>query len=219
MTTAQDLPFEIDGIRYSVCKPSEVPDVIEVLARSFSRRDPPAIVLGLTEDDFKRFLAFVTANTSKDGLTIVARDVLSGEMAGAVSTEDAGAPVQLDLDTLSPRFAPVYDLFGELEAAIEDADPLEPGTTLHVFMLGVDEQFGGRGIAQRLVEACLANGASLGYRSAVTEATNRTSQHIFSKLGFVVRAEASYGEYRRDGVATFASISEHGGLKSMIRSI
>ena len=128
-------------------------------------------------------------------------------------------PFKLDLDTLSPRFGPIYELFGELETKIDNAEPIEPGTTLHVFMLGVDERFAGRGIAQWLVEACLANGAAFGYRAAVTEATNRTSQHIFSKLGFIVRAEASYSEYRREGVATFTSIAEHGGIKSMIRSI
>jgi ribosomal protein S18 acetylase RimI-like enzyme len=174
-TTAVELPFEIERIRYSVCQPTEVPEVIAVLARSFSRHDPPAVVLGFTEDDFQTYLAFVTASAGKDRLTIVTRDVASTEMAGAVSTEDAGAPVELDLDTLSPRFGPIYELFGELEAAIGGTKRIEPGTTVHVFMLGVDERFAGRGIAKRLVEVCLANGAALGYRTAVTEATNRTS--------------------------------------------
>jgi ribosomal protein S18 acetylase RimI-like enzyme len=216
-TTAQGLPFEIGGIRYSVCQTSEVPEVIEILARSFSRGDPPAVAVGLTEDDFRPYLALVTASAGRDGLTIVARDVASGDMAGAVSTEDAGSPAEVDLNALSPRFAPVYDLFGELDSAIGDVDPIEPGTTLHVFMLGVHERFAGHGIAKRLVEACLANGATLGYRRAVTEATNLVSQHIFRKHGFVTQAEATYADYRRDGVAIFESIADHGGIKAMIR--
>lgn len=218
-TTARELPFEIEGIRYSVCQPTEVPEVIAVLARSFSRHDPPAVALGLTEDDFRAYLAFVTAKAGKDRLTIVARDVATTEMAGAVSTEDAGAPIQLDLDTLSPRFGPIYELFGELDAVIGDTEPIEPGTTLHVFMLGVDERFAGRGIAQQLVEASLANAVTLGYRTAVSEATNLVSQHIFAKLGFVTRAKASYRDYRRDGRATFASIADQGGVMSMIREL
>ena len=193
--------------------------MIGLLAGTFARRDPPAVVLGITRDDFDAYLSIICANAGDDGLSIVARDLDSGVMAGALLAEDAARPAQIDLATLSPRFEPIYDLFGELEAEIDDVEPIDPGTTLHLFMLGVDERFAGRGIAQRLVETCLANGGVLGYRFAVTEATNRTSQHIFSKLGFVTRAEAGYAEYRRDGVATFAPISEHGGIKSMTRSI
>jgi hypothetical protein len=46
---------------------------------------------------------------------------------------------------------------------------------------------------------------------AVTEATNKASQHIFRKLGFVERVWRSYRDYRIDGQAVFASIVEHGG--------
>jgi ribosomal protein S18 acetylase RimI-like enzyme len=217
--THRELPFEIEGVRYSICRPAEIPELARLIARSFSRHDPPAVVLGLTEADFEPYLATVTPTTGVAGLTVVARETASHEMAGALLAEDAYTPAQVDLAAVSPRFAPIYDLFGELEVAIGDTAPIEPGATLHVFMLGVDERFTRRGIAQHLVEACLANGAALGYRTAVTEATNRVSQHIFAKLGFVMRAEASYGEFRRDGVATFAAIEEHGGVMSMIRSI
>jgi hypothetical protein len=74
-------------------------------------------------------------------------------------------------------------------------------------------------IGQHLVSACLANGAIKGYTSAVTEATNLVSQHIFGRLGFTKRAERSYGEYRLDGAPVFASISEHGGPMTMDRTI
>lgn len=58
-----------------------------------------------------------------------------------------------------------------------------------------------------------------GYRLAVTEATNRVSQHIFRKLGFVERAELPYRKYRRGGVPVFASIAEHGGPMAMDRQL
>lgn len=209
------LPFEREGFRYSICRPVDVAELVDLLATAFSRHDPPAVASGLTEDDLVTYLGFVAAAVGEDGLTIVARDTASGEMAGVLLTEDAGAPAQIDLGALSPRFRPIFELFGELEAAVGQTEPIQAGTTLHLIMLGVRERFAGRGIAQRLVEACLANGAALGFREAVTEATNRTSQHVFSKLGFVARAKASYSRFRHDGVATFASIGEHGGIVSM----
>ncbi len=78
-------------------------------------------------------------------------------------------------------------------------------------LLGVAERFAGRGIAQRLVEECLANGTRRGYRVAVTEATNKNSQHIFRKHGFVERVRWSYRDHRFEGREVFASIAEHGG--------
>jgi len=214
-----DLPFEISGIRYSICRPEEVAEMVRVLAATFARHDPPAVAVGLAPEDFETFLTTVSATAGNDGLTVVARDIGSGSMAGALLNEDAGRAAELDPGAISPRFGPIFDLFGEIEERIGDTGPIEPGTTLHLFMLGVDERFAGRGIAQRLVEASLANGAALRYRTAVTEATNLVSQHIFAKVGFVTRAQASYGDYRRDGRAMFASIADQGGIMSMVREL
>jgi ribosomal protein S18 acetylase RimI-like enzyme len=217
--TTWELPFEGSGIRYSICRPDEVAVMVRVLAETFARHDPPAVALGLTPAEFETFLTIVSATAGDDKLTVVARDVATGAMAGAVLNEDAGRPAVVEAGAISERFGPIFDLFDEIEGQIEDAGPIEPGTTLHVFMLGVDERFAGRGIAQQLVEASLANAAILGYQTATTEATNLVSQHIFAKLGFVTRAQASYGRYRRDGHATFSSIAHQGGVMSMIREL
>ena len=217
--TSTALPFEHSGIRYSICRRDDLAEMVFVLAETFAQRDPPAVALGLTPQEFEPFLTIVTARAGDDGLTVVARDLSSGSIAGALLNEDADRPAELDLAAVSPRFGPIYDLFGELEERVGGAGPIEPGTTLHVFMLGVDQRFAGRGIAQRLVGASIANAVALGYRTAVSEATNLVSQHIFSKLGFVTRAQVSYGDYRRDGRATFASIADQGAVMSMIREL
>ena len=86
-------------------------------------------------------------------------------------------------------------------------------------MLGVADAFAGRGIAQELVRASLANGAQRGFRRAVTIATNPVSQHIFRKLGFAALATTSYADYRHDGKAVFASIADRGGPVAMARDI
>lgn len=215
--TPTELPFEHAGIRYSICRPDEVAEMVSVLAETFARHDPPAVALGLTALEFETFLTIVSATAGDDSLTVIARDLASGSMAGALLNEDAGRRSERDLGAISPRFGPISDLFGEIDERIGDAGPIEPGTTMHVFMLGVDDRFAGRGIAQQLVEASLANAVARGYRTAITEATNLVSQHIFSKLGFVTRAQASYAAYRRNGRATFSSIADQGGIKSMTR--
>lgn len=214
--TAMELPFEQSGIRYSICRPEDVEEMVSVLAEAFARRDPLEVALGITAQEFATFLTTVSATAGDDGLSMVARDLASGSMVGALLNEDAGRRFERDRGASSSRFGPISDLFREIDEQVGEAGLIEPGTTLHVFMLGVDDRFAGCGIAQRLVKASLANAAALGYRIAVTEATNLVSQHIFAKLGFVTRAQVSYADYRRDGAATFASIADQGGIRSMV---
>jgi ribosomal protein S18 acetylase RimI-like enzyme len=212
-------PREISGIRYSVCQPEDTPEMGRLLAESFTRHDPPAIAVGLTPDEFEAFVRCFSPAAGTEGLTIIARDVATGEMAGALLTEDAASPPPAGFDQVSEKFDPILDLLGQLDAEYREGRAIGSGAYLHLFLLGVAESFTGRRVGQHLVTACLANGAARGYRMAITEATNRVSQHIFSKLGFVARAERSYGDYRLDGVPAFASIAEHGGPKGMDREL
>jgi GNAT superfamily N-acetyltransferase len=214
--TVRSPPFERSGIRYTVCDPSDVLEMSRLLADTFSRSDPPAVAVGLTAAEFEVFVRIVARPAGTQRLTIIARDIGSGEMAGALLAEDAAAPPPNGMDELSEKFEPIFDLFEELAARIPEAPEAKPGAVLHLFLLGTADRFAGRGIGQHLVGACLANGRGLGYRIAVVEATGRTSQHIASKFGFVARAQMAYADYRREGVAVFESLSEQGGPMAMI---
>ena len=77
----------------------------------------------------------------------------------------------------------------------------------------------GRGVAHQLVAECLKHGASRGYRLAITEATNKVSQHIFRKQGFVSRVQRSYLTHRFNGREVFASIADHSGPMLMDKSL
>ena len=215
----QPFPYDHAGMRYAICGPADVRELTRMLALAFTKSDPPAVAVGLTPAEFEAFVSLVIAPETTLNLTVVARDLESGVLAGALLTEDAATPPPDEMDGLSEKFDPIFDLFGRLEDEQAQPEVIGPGKALHLFLLGVDGRFAGRGIAQRLVEAALTHGSTLGYRAAITEATNRTSQHIFRKAGFSTRAQASYADYRRDGIAVFASISEHGGPAAMVREL
>jgi ribosomal protein S18 acetylase RimI-like enzyme len=208
------LPYKTDGIGYAVCSPSDVPELIGLLSRTFAANDPPAMVVGLTPEELAAYLETVTGTAADDGLTIVARDLESRGMAGALLTMDATVD-QGPMEGLSPKLEPIVDIFDQLYALVVPSAPPEPGEALNLLMLGVADQFARRGIAQELVRRCLTNGARRGYGRAVTTATNPVSQHIFGKLGFKTLAVAPYVDYRRDGVAVFASIADQGGPMAM----
>ncbi|MFV1999590.1 MAG: GNAT family N-acetyltransferase [Acidimicrobiia bacterium] len=212
-------PRVISGIRYTVCQPDDAPELRRLLAEAFTRHDPPAVAVGLTSDEFEAFLTLFAPAAGVDGLTIIARDETTGAMAGALLTEDAISPPPAGLDGLSGKFDPIFDLLGQLVAKYQAGRTIASGESLHLFLLGVSQQFERRSIGHHLVDTCLANGAARGYRSAITEATNLVSQHIFDRRGFVRRAAVSYADYRHDDLPVFASIADQGGPIAMDRSL
>ena len=169
------------------------------------------MAVGLTAGEFEKFVGLLCGNAATQGLTIIARSADTGEMAGALLAEDSGSVLPASTERLSAKFDPIFDILGQLESAYRGNPVRTAGESAHLFLLGVAERFGGRGIGCQLVAQCNANATRKGYRLAVTEATNLTSQHIFRKEGFVERVRGSYQEHRFNGEAFFTSIAEHGG--------
>ena len=133
-------------------------------------------------------------------------------MVGALLAEDSASGMPDGLDTLSPKFNPIFDILGQLDAEYRKGGSPRHGESLHLFLLGVARSHAGQGIGHGLVAACLRNAAPRRFQVAVTEATNKTSQHIFRRQGFVERVRRSYLEHRFEGRAYFESIAaEHGG--------
>jgi ribosomal protein S18 acetylase RimI-like enzyme len=198
-------------VNYSVYAPPDADEMAQLLGEVFSRGDPPAVATGLTPSEFEAFVRLFCRKAEAEGLTIVARSAGTGEMIGALLTEDSASALPDGMDRLSAKFDPIFDILGQLDTEYRGGETVRPGECLHLFLLGVAQRFAGQGVAQQLVAACHENGARRGYRAAVTEATNKASQHIFRKLGFVERVRRSYRDYRFNGQAVFASIVEHGG--------
>ena len=215
---ASDLPYDIDGIRYALCDASDAPQLAPLIARTFTRDEPLAIAGGLTEPEFETFVRMLSATCGTDRLTVVARDAGTGQLVGVMLNEDAGVPIPVDAERLSAKFRPIFALFDALAARAGGPAPV-PGEVLHLYLLAVDRTFTRRGIARRLVEASMANGARRGYRSAITEATNQASQELFRTLGFRERATVRYADHRHEGNAVFTSIADHGGPIAMTASL
>jgi ribosomal protein S18 acetylase RimI-like enzyme len=213
-------PFrEVSGIQYGICQSADIEEMVGLLAETFSLHDPPAVAVGLTAREFEVFVRLLGPRAAADGLTIIARSARTGEIAGALLTEDSATLPPHGMDQLNGKFAPIFDILGQLDADYRQGRAFHPGEVLHLFLLGVGRSFGGRGIAQQLVHDCLENGRERGYRLAVTEATNGVSQHIFRKLGFVDRVSRSYRDHRFEGKAAFAAIEGHEGPVLMDKAI
>jgi len=198
-------------IDFRLYRESDANEMAILLSEVFPKRDPPAVAVGLTQPEFERFVRLFCARAAKQRLTVVARCAENGEMCGVLLTEDSASGMPDGIEDLSDKFKPIFDILGQLEDEYQGNQVIQPGNSIHLFLLGVSQDFSGKGVAHRLVSECIANGIERGYRMAVTEATNPTSQHIFRKQGFVDRVHRSYKTHEFDGRKPFAPIAEHGG--------
>jgi hypothetical protein len=202
---------ELSGIQYGVAESSDLDEMAAFLGDVFSQEDPVARALGVTRAEFEDLVRVFVPRSVADGLTVLARRAATGEMVGALVAEDASSELPGGIEGLSPKFEPVFDLLGQIDAEYRQGQSVPPGSWLHLFLLGVPQTSGNRGVGYQLIAFCLENGARKGYRRAVGEATNSASQHILHKQGFVERVRRSFRDYRYQDEYVFASIQVHFG--------
>ena len=213
-----DLPVEIEGVRFAVSDAAEVPELAALIGVAFARADPLSVAAGLSAEQIEGFVRGVTRVENVADLSIVARDAATGAVVGVLLGEDAAAPPPSAPPAMPGSFIPLLTLFVALVGEMP-ARNAEPGEVVHLYMLAVDEPVTRRGIAQRLVEASVANAAARGYGLAVNEAAGRVSHHVFGKRGFTDRARISYAEFEYGGRRPFAAVADEGGIVSMERDL
>jgi len=91
-------------INYGVYTATDADEMARLLGEVIAHRDPPAIAVGLTPAEFESFVRLFCPKAATEGLTIVARSAETGEMIGALLTEDSsGAPPE-GMERLSAKF-------------------------------------------------------------------------------------------------------------------
>jgi GNAT superfamily N-acetyltransferase len=206
------------NITFQVFQSSDLAEMASVLSQSFSLGEPMAVAAGLTSADLANIVELFGPKAALEPLTIVAR-LASGEMAGALLAQDFATPAPEGLASVTARFRPIGALLDGLDDAYRAGKKIEPGTYLHLFMLGVLPAHAGQGLGRGLVSASLQNARTLGYRMAVTEATGGGSQHIFREHGFVERFSQKYADFLFDGEPVFRPISGPVGTLLMDREL
>jgi ribosomal protein S18 acetylase RimI-like enzyme len=206
-------------VSFDVCQPGDVDELVALLADVFTAGDPPAAAVGLEPSEFAALVELYRVRAGTQGLTVVARSTRTREIVGVILGEDAAAPFPEGVERLSRKFDPIFDILSQLDLEHRSARQVLPGDALHLFLLGVRATATGHGIAQRLVQESLVLGAKAGYRTAITEATNVVSRHVFLKLGFVEMVRRSYLDFRFGGRAVFAPIADHDGPVLLERRI
>ena len=101
-------------IEYGVYAASDAEAMAKLLGEVFSRYDPPAVAAGLTVSEFESFVRLLCPKAAVEELTIVARLAGTGELIGALLTEDSASALPDGMDRLSAKFDPIFDILGQL---------------------------------------------------------------------------------------------------------
>lgn len=205
---ANDIAYERFNIR-------SMEETALVVGQAFSGSDPMAIARGLSTRDFYQYIVRLGEWLSEAGLSVIARDRKSGRVVGALISGDFASTSPLDIEQVSSKFIPIFCLLQSLEDRYKKGKQIDLHEYLHLYMLAVAPQHRGKSIARTLVSVALEHGVGQGYKVALTEAANPTSQHIFSKAGFMPRFELPYGQFTYQDDRVFAAITNSGGVALM----
>ncbi|MDD4138400.1 MAG: GNAT family N-acetyltransferase, partial [Methanoregula sp.] len=103
-------------------------------------------------------------------LSFVARDDRTREPAGFIFCvdlkEDPGCMGEWMVAFLA-HFRDAVAMIDELEDRYLDLKAIQPGSVLHIFQIGVDRKYRGKGIAQVMIRRVLAHARKCGYRQVV----------------------------------------------------
>ncbi len=153
-------------------------------------------------------------------LSFLARDESTGELIGFVFCidllDDPAQEGPTMVEFLS-QFGEAVAMIDELEARHLDRESIPRGSSLHIFQIGVDGQYRGRGTAQALIRRALVNARDRGFEQAVADCTNSTSKHAFERCGFAERGFSSYESFDMDGVRFFSGLE--GGIFLMVKDL
>lgn len=203
-----DILAEKDGIIFKRMERRDIEQTAELLSRIFSAKEPMTLALGISCDEFRTLAEPYCEKAAEEGLSVVAADKATENIAGFSISEDLLNPHQEDNYSFSKKFEADLACLSELQDKYKAIQPLEVGEVLHIYMLGVWEGYQKRNIAKMLVTENLKLAKSLKFSAAIAEASSAGSQHIFRSLGFQEEVALEYKSYTFNGEKVFRAI-EH----------
>jgi ribosomal protein S18 acetylase RimI-like enzyme len=132
---------EKDEIKFRIIQPDDLEQTVDLCSQVFANYEPMTRALKINCQEFKTFAESYCRKAIEDGLSIVATDS-NEKVVGFVISEDLMTEPPL-LDDISDKFEPLLALLHELDSSYTSKHSLdlELGQILHIFMLGVQDEY------------------------------------------------------------------------------
>ncbi|MGD1701059.1 hypothetical protein [Dapis sp. BLCC M229] len=201
---------EQNEIVYEILQEKDIEPTINCVVDVFPSAEPMSIALKITPSDFYPFAEIICQKAVAEGLSHIAKDPATSEVAGFIISEHLSNESEEEIHKNIPqKFEVVSQVLKELHEQYEMEKKLVNSKMFHLFLLGAREKYRGRKIANTLVENNLKVAAQAGFSKAIVEASGKISQHICRKYGFEDRVSIDYQNYEYKGIKVFEEIKEH----------
>ncbi|CAI7583072.1 unnamed protein product [Penicillium discolor] len=185
----------------------EIQQVGDLMTDVFLEREPLSHALGTSDPSFpdalRAYSQVLSAQCAVGGLTPIAKSA-DGAVIALIMVE------HWDRNKIPcpqpPELGPFCDILDRLHVEFANRRGAD-AMVAEITMGAVHRDFGGMGIASRLVSLALLNAFKQGYDEFMTKSTS-DSRLGLKGAGFEVLAELKYKEYEYEGTRPFASIED-----------
>ncbi|MDJ1479021.1 hypothetical protein QNI16_00920 [Cytophagaceae bacterium YF14B1] len=198
-----------ETITYSVLTKDDVEGAVDCISSTFTYGEPMTKLLGISKKEFDHFAKLFVNKAVTDGLSIVAKDSISGEVIGCLVCEDFITELPEGIETISEKFFPIFGLLEELTNKFKSQNVVAQGELYHLFMGGVRKEFAGKGVIDELTLEAEKLAQSKNFKGAIGEATGPISQHVYvNRFGYQPLDIVEYKEFLFEDAPVFADIQD-----------
>lgn len=201
-----------NGIIYQLLEFGDVEATIDCLVEVFTKSEPLATALDLNIAEFYPFAKLICIQAVEAGLSHIAKDVNTGEVVGFIICQDLIQKEHPDNNQIIDnivKLRPIISLLKHLEDEYLQGKQIRTGEIIHIFMLGVKENYRNLRIAKNLNIQNLQLAQEKNFTVAICETTGIISQHHVRQLGFQEIVAIEYKDYTYQGLKVFEKITSH----------
>jgi ribosomal protein S18 acetylase RimI-like enzyme len=210
----------INSLKYSLLDTGMIEQAARAYTDVFVQDEPTTRRHNIDPGTFLVFARQYLRHCADFGLSIIAQDPQTAECVGFILCCDLAtdiAALGLEMTKFLSFFPESVAIIDALEEKYLDRGMAEPGTTLHVFQLGVRREYRGRGIAPELIRRTCDLARERGFAQVIADCTSPVSHHTFERCGFQVRGSIPYDSFRNGNRKFFAGLN--GGISLVIREL
>lgn len=205
----------ISDISLSLFAEKDRSETINLLTEAFCVNDPIESALQITPAEFKVMVELELEPILKDELSLVAYQIDTGRLCGAIIAVDAlSEPIESGV-VASEKFEPISEIARNLHEFYITTRSVQEKSCLYIFMVGVLPELAGKGVGKMLIGETLRNAKDKGYQSAFTMTTNLASTAAFATHRFKAIKTIDYQTYMYRNQLVFSSINLHPGIVLM----
>ena len=177
---------------FRLMKPTEIEPVSDLVAETFSAREPLAVCLGLSKGDVFS-LVKALLQTERIRRTCVA--LINGRIEGALVSESmVDVEPKIDPD-VAAKFAPLFGFLGHLDSFVPESLKNNPEALFRQFMIAVRSSARGHSLGRQLVAFSNVAAKDSGFVASMAEVTGQTSRHIFAnQCGYTSLKDVVYSD-------------------------